>query len=72
MTKKPKTHVAIVLDRSSSMHGQREKAVEGYNEHVQQLKIDAKDQDIFFLTVGHGEWGRGLLLATALQPFFSF
>lgn len=46
MTKKPKTHVAIVLDRSSSMHGQREKAVEGYNEHVQQLKIDAKDQDI--------------------------
>jgi hypothetical protein len=44
--KKPKTHVAIVLDRSSSMWGQREKAVEGYNEHIQQLKIDAKDQDI--------------------------
>jgi hypothetical protein len=43
---KPKTHVAIVLDRSSSMFDQRKAAVEGYNEHIQQLKIDSKDQDI--------------------------
>jgi hypothetical protein len=43
---KPKTHIAIVLDRSSSMASQRQKAVEGYNEHVQQIKIDSEDQDI--------------------------
>jgi len=46
MTKKAKTHVAIVLDRSGSMWSQRDKTVEGYNEQIQQLKIDAQDQDI--------------------------
>ena len=46
MTKKPKTHVAIVLDRSGSMWNSRDKTVEGYNEWIQQLKEDAKTQDI--------------------------
>jgi len=44
--KKPKTHVAIVLDRSGSMWTSRDKTVEGYNEWVQQLKEDAEEQDI--------------------------
>ena len=46
MAKKPKTHVIIVLDRSGSMWKARQKTVEGYNEWVQQLKEDAKTQDI--------------------------
>jgi len=46
MPKKPKTKVAIVLDRSGSMWTTRDQVVEGYNEHVQQLKEDAKNQDI--------------------------
>ena len=46
MKKKPKTKVAIVIDRSGSMWSTRDQVVEGYNEHVQQLKENAKDQDI--------------------------
>jgi uncharacterized protein YegL len=41
-----KTHVAIVLDRSGSMAATKDKTIIGYNEQVQQLKMNAKEQDI--------------------------
>jgi len=44
---KPKTYVTIILDQSSSMGGTKAQAVQGYNEHVQQMKINSKEQDIF-------------------------
>lgn len=44
---KPKTYVTIVLDQSGSMGGTKAQAVQGYNEQVQQMKLNAKDQDIF-------------------------
>lgn len=43
---KPKTHVAIILDRSGSMGSIRDQAVLNYNEQVQQMKENAKDQEI--------------------------
>lgn len=43
---KPKTHVAIILDRSGSMSHTRQVTVTGYNEQVEQIKSDAKDQEI--------------------------
>jgi hypothetical protein len=47
MSKKPKTHVAIILDRSGSMQSIRSQALQNYNEQIQQMKENAKDQDIF-------------------------
>jgi uncharacterized protein YegL len=44
---KPKTYVTIILDQSQSMCGTKAQAVQGYNEHVQQMKINSKEQDIF-------------------------
>lgn len=44
---KPKTYVSIILDRSGSMSGTRQLTVTGYNEQVEQIQTDAKDQDIF-------------------------
>src|SRR5581483_49715 len=44
---KPKTYVAIILDQSGSMTKTKAQAVQGYNEQVQQMKLNAKDQDIF-------------------------
>ena len=41
--KNPKTHVAIVLDKSGSMGRTKDQAVAGYNEQVQELKENAKD-----------------------------
>jgi uncharacterized protein YegL len=49
MTKKeskPKTHVLLLLDRSGSMASIADQAVVWYNEQVQQLKENAKTQDI--------------------------
>lgn len=43
--KKNKTHVVIVLDRSTSMGSIRKQAVDGYNEQISQLKLDAKDPE---------------------------
>lgn len=43
---KTKTRVVILLDRSGSMKSVVEPTVNGYNEHVQQIKADAKEQDI--------------------------
>ena len=43
---KPKTHVAIIMDRSGSMAATRNAVVGGYNEQVEQLQADAKEQDI--------------------------
>ena len=43
---KPKTHVAIILDRSGSMSGTRMPTVTGYNEQIEQVQNDSKDQDI--------------------------
>ena len=44
---KPKTYVTIVLDQSGSMCDTKAQAVQGYNEQVQQMKLNSKDQDIF-------------------------
>lgn len=46
---KQETHVAIILDRSGSMWRTKAATVRGYNEQVQQIKEDAKDEnhDIF-------------------------
>jgi uncharacterized protein YegL len=42
-----KTYVALVLDQSGSMSTRKAEAAQGYNEQVQQMKINSKDQDIF-------------------------
>jgi len=44
---KPKTYVTIILDQSGSMCDTKAQAVQGYNEQVQQMKLNSKDQDIF-------------------------
>lgn len=44
---KPKTYVTIILDQSGSMGGTKAQAIQGYNEQVQQMKLNSKDQDIF-------------------------
>lgn len=44
---KPKTYVAIILDQSGSMCDTKAEAVRGYNEQVQQMKLNSKEQDIF-------------------------
>lgn len=44
---KPVTHVAIVLDRSGSMASIKQQAIQNYNEQIQQMKENSKDQDIF-------------------------
>lgn len=44
---KPKTYVSLILDQSGSMCSTKEQAVQGYNEQVQQMKLNAKDQEIF-------------------------
>lgn len=44
---KPKTYVVMILDQSGSMGGTKAQAVQGYNEQVQQMKLNSKDQDIF-------------------------
>lgn len=44
---KPRTHVAIILDKSGSMMSVKEQTITGFNEQVQQFKANAKEQDIF-------------------------
>ena len=44
---KQKTYVVLVLDQSGSMASIRKQAVDGYNEQIQQMKLNSKDQDIF-------------------------
>lgn len=44
---KPKTYVAIVLDKSGSMAATKTSAISGFNEQVQQLKEDSKTQEIY-------------------------
>jgi hypothetical protein len=46
MTKKAKTKVTIILDRSGSMWSCRDETVIGYNEHVQQFQEDCEEQNI--------------------------
>lgn len=46
MSKKVKTHVAIILDKSGSMASTKSAAIAGFNEQVQQMKINAQTQDI--------------------------
>lgn len=43
---KPKTRIAIVLDKSGSMAHTKDKAIQGLNEQIQQAKERAKDQDL--------------------------
>ncbi len=45
-TKKPRTYVAFILDQSGSMESTKAQAITGYNELVQQMKLDGKEQDI--------------------------
>jgi hypothetical protein len=44
---KPKTYVAIILDKSGSMAATKNAAISGFNEQVQQLKEDSKNQEIY-------------------------
>jgi len=44
--KKAKTRVDLILDRSGSMWSGRDETVIGYNEHVQQFRQDAENQDL--------------------------
>lgn len=44
--KKAKTHIAIILDRSGSMSHTKAQTVMGYNEQVEQIQQDSKDQEI--------------------------
>lgn len=46
-TIKPKTYVAIILDKSGSMAQTKAAAISGFNEQVQQLKEDSKTQEIY-------------------------
>lgn len=46
-TQKPKTYVAIILDKSGSMASTKAAAISGFNEQVQQLKEDSKSQEIY-------------------------
>ena len=41
-----KTYVAIILDKSGSMQSTKSAAIAGFNEQVQQMKINAKTQEI--------------------------
>lgn len=43
---KTRTHVAIVLDRSSSMQAIREETIAGFNRQVNTIRENAKDQEI--------------------------
>lgn len=47
MSTKPRTYVAIILDKSGSMAGTKTQTIKGFNELVQQLKEDSKNQEIF-------------------------
>lgn len=47
MTQKPRTYVAIILDKSGSMAATKNAAISGFNEQVQQLKEDSKTQEIY-------------------------
>lgn len=44
--KKQKTRVGLILDQSGSMAGTKHEAAQNYNEQIQQMKLNAKDQDI--------------------------
>lgn len=44
---KPKTYVSIILDKSGSMESTKAQTIQGYNEQVQQMKLNSKEQDIF-------------------------
>jgi len=43
---KPRTHLLIVLDSSSSMESRREVAVNFFNEEVDQARLNAEEQEI--------------------------
>ena len=47
MNTRPKTYVAIILDRSGSMSGIRPQTIQNYNEQIQQMQENSKEQDIF-------------------------
>lgn len=51
---KPKTYVALLLDRSGSMWRTREQAVSSYNEYVQDMIARSKDQEIKISLVTFG------------------
>jgi hypothetical protein len=51
MSKKIRTYVAIVLDKSKSMKRTKSQTIMGYNEEVSQLKLNAKEQEIYISLV---------------------
>lgn len=66
MSTKPTTCVAIVLDKSSSMSGTKEQTAIGYNEHIQQIRLNAERQEIkFCLVTFNGEVFEHLWLESA-------
>ena len=46
MEKKPKTRMAVILDKSGSMATTKSQAVEGLNEQIQQAREHAKEHDL--------------------------
>lgn len=44
--KKLITKVAVLLDKSGSMQKRRQQAIESYNEQVQQIRLNSKEQEI--------------------------
>lgn len=72
---KPKTRIAIILDRSSSMGALAEVAVHGFNQQVQSILESAKDQDVrvslvtFSSTVDSPQyWNESVERMKALEP----
>lgn len=42
-----RTYIAIILDKSGSMESIRESTIKGYNEQVQQIKMNSKDLETY-------------------------
>lgn len=72
---KPKTRIAIILDRSSSMGALAEVAVHGFNQQVKSILETSKDQDVrvslvtFSSTVDAPQyWNESVERMKALEP----
>lgn len=47
MSIKPRTYFVLILDKSGSMGRTKKQAIAGFNEQIQQIKIDSQDQEIY-------------------------
>ncbi len=46
MSKKPKTRVTYIIDESGSMGGTQQQTIQGFNEHLQEMKKNSDKQEI--------------------------